>query len=294
MSSCGSVQHALPRPDLESGLQVDRQKPPQIAPLPTVPNPESAGNTAVPGRLTRSDWIQLGIGFAIAVAFVAVPILTWIGSYLSILVHELGHWLAGMLFGYPSVPAFDLQQGGGLTLHQDRSMFALVCVYVVALIPFLWLKRNRLGMAVWGGVILLFALAAQTRLHESVMILAGHSAELLIAGVFLYRAWANAAINTSSERPLYAALGLFMCWHVIRFAWQVLYDVDARADYLEGKIDCDNDLVRIASTTGLSMNAWLWLLIFGAVFVVILSFLAFRYQETWRGWMWRAIEDRGA
>jgi hypothetical protein len=273
---------------------MDHEGPPQIAPVSPAPDAGSLGAVDGPRLLTRSDWVQLGIGFGIAVVFMAVPILNWICSYLSILVHELGHWLAGMLFGYPSVPAFDLRQGGGLTLHQERSTFTLICVYVVALLPFIWLRRNRLGMAVWGGVLVFFALVTHTRLHEWAMILSGHGTEVLIAGVFLYRAWANAAINTSSERPLYAALGLFMSWHVIGFAWRVLYDVDARADYFVGKIDCDNDLVRIASLTGISMNAWLWLLIFGASAAVAVSFLAFRYQETWRGWVWRLIEDRSA
>jgi hypothetical protein len=192
------------------------------------------------------------------------------------------------------VPAFDLQQGGGLTLHQARSSFALACVYAVALIPFVWLRRNRLGLLVWTAMLLLFALAAQTRLHEWMMVLAGHGAEILLAGVFLYRAWANVAIETPNERPLYAALGLFMSWHVIGFAWRVLYDVDARTDYFTGKIDCDNDLVRMASMTGFPVNAWLWLLIGGATAAVAVSFLAFRYQETWRGWVWRAIEDRSS
>lgn len=264
--------------------------PPQIAPAPPPPGPEPTGVSSGPRRLAREDWIQLGIGFGIGVVFALVGILNWICSYLSILIHELGHWATGMLFGYPSVPAFDLQQGGGLTLHQERSPFALVCVYLVALLPFYWLRRNRLGLAVWGGTVLLFALAAHTRLHEFVLLAAGHGFEVLIAGVFLYRAWANAAINTASERPLYAALGLFMIWHVIAFAWGALHDVDARFDYMQGKIDCDNDFVRIQSLTGISMDAWLWFLLACAVAAVALSYLAFRFQSTWRNWVWRAIE----
>lgn len=223
-----------------------------------------------------------------------VPILGWIGSYLSILIHELGHWAMGMLFGYPSIPAFDLQQGGGVTLHQERSAFALACVYLVALLPLIWLRRNKLGLAVWCGMLVLLALAAHTRLHEFILLSAGHGFEVLIAGVFLYRAWANVEINTSAERPLYAALGLFMLGHVFAFGWQVVHDVDTRVDYMAGKIYCENDFVRIHEMTGISMDTWLWLLMFCAMAAVALSYLAFRYQAAWRGWVWRAIEDRGA
>lgn len=264
--------------------------PPQIAPAPVAPEPQVPETTPKVSRLTRADWVQVGIGFGIGVVFIAVKGLNWVASYLSILVHETGHWIAGMLFGYPSIPAFDFREGGGFTFHQERSLFGLFCIYVLALLPFFWLRRNKLGLAVWGGVVLLFALAAHTRLHDFLILAAGHGFEVLMAGVFLYRAWANAAINTPAERPLYAGLGLFMIWHVLAFAWLTIFDIDRRAWYLQGKLVCANDVVRIQDMTGLSMNTWLWMLMFFAIGTVALSYLAYRYQNAWRAWVWRAIE----
>ncbi len=240
-----------------------------------------------PRRLERADLVPLGIGFGIGAVVAAVPILNWVCSYLGILAHELGHFLAGMVFGYPSIPAFDLRQGGGITLHQDRSWLLLAGVYVAALLPFLRLRRNPPAAAVWGGAVLLFALVAHTRLHELVILAAGHVTEVVLGGVFLYRAWANASIQTPAE------LGLFLVWRPIVFSIRILHDAGARAEYLAGKIDCDNDFVRISSLTGIRMDAWLWMLIVLSAATAAASFLAFRYRRIWMGWARWLAGSRG-
>ena len=74
-----------------------------------------------PLPMHKEDWIVLAVGLGIAAIVFAVPLLKHIFGTLMILIHEMGHMIFGWILGYPSVPAFDLMYGGGVTLHTDRS-----------------------------------------------------------------------------------------------------------------------------------------------------------------------------
>jgi len=76
--------------------------------------------------------MRLFIISSILAAFFLLPFLSeWLGfdlplrgllfipftgvDYMRIFFHELGHCVTFWVFGYPAVPAFDFQYGGGMT-----------------------------------------------------------------------------------------------------------------------------------------------------------------------------------
>ena len=63
----------------------------------------------------------------------------------------------------------------------------------------------------------------------------GHGTELLIAGIFFYRALSGAAVVHSVERPLYAAIAFFIVFSDINFSYRLMTSPFARAEYADAK-----------------------------------------------------------
>ena len=239
----------------------------------------------------RETWINLGIGFAIAVVAAVIPMLNFIFGYLWTLVHEMGHTLVSFFFAYPAIPAFDFISGGGITMSaSQRWPFLLLCIYAAWTFLLWQFRRNRRSLTVLTAAMVLFAVAAHTSVHQALVLASGHGCQLIIGGVFLYRAWANSAITTGLERPLYAALGFNAIWDQLVFAYGLMSDSDTRERYLEGKAYVDNDLVRLSSLLDVPMNLPLAILIVCALLVLGASFLAFRYQPYWHALLARLLK----
>ena len=174
-------------------------------------------------------------GLVLALVFLFVPFLGFVLGYLGILVHELGHAATGWLFGYPSIPAFDFVYGGGVTSHESRKMLIVVIV-LAALAYGLWRLRGRpRGLIAAGVCAALYVLFAFTWLHDALITFMGHGAELIFAGIFLYRAISGSAIRVAAERPLYAFVGFFLVLHDLRFSWRLIHDAAERWAYQEAK-----------------------------------------------------------
>ena len=77
-------------------------------------------------QIDRGGWIALLGGFVVAFIPFFFPRFHWIMSYLTILVHELGHSAVAWLFGYPGVPTSSLQHGGGVAIHGPQATWLLV------------------------------------------------------------------------------------------------------------------------------------------------------------------------
>ncbi len=65
----------------------------------------------------------------------------------------MGHAIFGWIFGYPSLPAFDLIWGGGVTVHVDRSTALLLLVYALLVGLIVVYRRNKATVAVIGVII---------------------------------------------------------------------------------------------------------------------------------------------
>lgn len=183
----------------------------------------------------RDGWVSYASGFGAALVLLALPLAHFVFSYLTTLVHEMGHAAAGWLFGYPSVPAFDFTYGGGMTLQQDRVPLLVVAVAAAGGWG-AWALRDHAGPRN-GAIALLaaYALLAATRGHEAVIVAMGHGGELLFATLFLHRALSGRGCTAPLERPLYGVVGWFIVLSDVGFAWRLLTSSLHRELYEEAK-----------------------------------------------------------
>ena len=171
--------------------------------------------------IDRAGWLAFGGGGVVALVALQFPLLRTALSGLTTLVHEMGHAACGWLFGYPSIPAFDFDYGGGVTLQQDRipllvgAVIAAACYGAYAL-----RERPRLRNALIAGLALYVPLAL-TRGHEMLIVAMGHGGELSFATLALHRALSGRGCAAPAERPLYGLVGWFLVFSGVAFAWQL-------------------------------------------------------------------------
>jgi len=208
------------------------------------------------GRMGPAEWKVLGFGLVAAIVAYAIPFTRFVFSAIVTLFHELGHAVAGWLFGYASLPAFDLVYGGGLTHYGPFRLsiaFAIGCVFAYLA----WLfreNRKSLGIVAALFLIWLFFVTREWR-RELALGVAGHLSELILAGILFYKALAGVGWKAPTfERPLGAFVAFFVQIHSTLFAWCLLHDSAFMEWYRRGKGGAlMNDLESVA----LDLQIWL-------------------------------------
>jgi len=189
-----------------------------------------------PARGVESaGWLAFGAGLLLAVLTEVVPFLRVLVGYFVVLVHELGHALAGWLFGYPSIPAFDFTYGGGVTLHQGRAVAIVLAVYVVFAVLAFVFRRNPATLVVVGATTALYSVLLATGTADVFIIAMGHGGELFFAWLFLHRALSGRACHHAAERAAYAWIGFHVVFHDLRFAWGLATNAFQREMYAGAK-----------------------------------------------------------
>jgi hypothetical protein len=248
---------------------------------PVAPAPASgSGVLAFTGVEPR---VLAGMGIALGAAIlveVCMPLAGFVVRVLGTLAHEMGHAAMGLLLGRPSLPSFDLTNGGGVTYVSDRSA-GLMLIYGAVLAWFAWTRRaNRLAVGLLAGFGLAWGLLAfsDTWSHLAV-VAAGNWGRLLLAGIFLFRALTGVAVAHAAERWLYAGIGWLTLVQAECEAWELMGPGDAQERYLAGKAGVDNDWVILAEERGTSLE-WVagWHIVLGGVIPV----------AVWALWRWRA------
>ncbi len=186
--------------------------------------------------LDAAGWTALGIGLALAIATLVLPLLEMVVGYFVVLVHEMGHAAAGWLFGYPSLPAFDFRYGGGVTTHSGTQSKLIVVGVLGALGALGWAFRsNALSLGLVAGLAALYAALAFTTAHQAAIVAMGHGSELIFAFLFLQRAFTGNACALPAERPLYAWIGFYVVFYSTGFAWRLATSALARQQYADAK-----------------------------------------------------------
>ena len=231
------------------------------------------------GRIGRAEMVVLGSGLAGAVIAYAIPFTRAVFSALITLFHELGHAVAGWILGYPSLPAFDLVYGGGLTHHGAfRPSIAVAIAGMFAWLAWLFREnRKTQALVVAVSLIWLFVVTREWR-REIVFAAAGHLSEFILAGILFYKALAGVGWRSPElERPLGAFIAFFVQIHATVYAWRLVHDETFRELYRRGKGGAMmNDLEVVA----LDLQIWLgvtpqiegvarWLLVFSALPIVV-------------------------
>jgi len=237
--------------------------------------------------VTATAWKMLAFGMVAALGVMWLPFVKVVLSAFSTLFHEFGHALLAWIFGYPSIPAFDLQYGGGVALHFERSMPLLWLVYT----SFAWLllRYRQQGGAVILLVcaILFYSLLAFTPAHRVIALFMGHGTELLFSGLFLFRAMSGHATFHSLERALYGFIGFFLLFRATEFVFQFLYDPAYNAFYYEGKRGTANDFIRVASMTGVTTDNVFRFFFVCALSTPLIAWFVYRHEPQWHPWLRR-------
>ena len=197
----------------------------------------------------------------LAAAFVPSVLLGWffpfrvMGEGISFLVHELGHTLVAWSFGCSAMPAIVLT----IVFEQNRAVAAIVWA-ALAVLAFRYRRAPHWNVALLAAAAL-YPLIAFTKAHVTAFDLGGHLAEAAFA------AWAFRRAVTSErpewERVVWAFFAFYLVARNVRLFAGVAFSSDLRTDYLTIAIAGQNDLVKVAATTGVGLTTL-------AVFVALL------------------------
>lgn len=251
-----------------------------------------------PAALSREAWRALGLGLGLAIILSLIPWTRVLFNPLITIAHELGHAVVAWVFGYPAVPAFDFAYGGGVTaIEEEQRMWIVALVYGLMGYAGWRVRRHRPTVLGVAGLIVLYSFVVFSDWSEVLILSMGHGTELIIAGIFLYRAMSGDAVLQVDERPAYAMAGLLILFHDISFAWGLTTDEFARELYDEGKGGMMNDFTVVVLhlrgyVRGIAVaDIGRWFLV-GCGVTVVAASLAHRYQNRIAGW-WDQAWSRG-
>jgi len=187
-----------------------------------------------------------------ACALTFFPLLSFLLSPLTIIVHEIGHTVVLWLFGFPAIPAFDFANGGGVTLSDLERAPSTIWAWGVGVLALGWWQRLRPPVLVALGVGVLVYFWMYDSVRETLAItLGGHAGELAFATLFLYRGLTGWGCRIEVERFLYAFIAFMIFFASLRLGLSLSGDAMERYWYLQGKGGIDHDLV-----TGSRILSW--------------------------------------
>lgn len=179
--------------------------------------------------------------------------LGWLGAgmvYMATFFHEIGHTLFMWFYGYPTVPMFDFQHGGGLAYaFADQQVGILVFVWAAIICAIWYFRENTFLQILLGLLLILNWSTAFTHYHTIGMNFGGPAFEPLIAGFLLFRAIFDLAPRGIFERFLNAFFGFGMIFQVFINAYGLIKSEAYRLVYYEQKgTHGFGDFDRIANT----------------------------------------------
>lgn len=254
-------------PRAATAPEPDPRAEPVSDPVPDLePNPEAPVVADAPSAVARPrspvPAVSGGAGAAwrglspavrtLVVAFVPSVLLGWffpfrvMGEGISFLVHELGHTFVAWFFGCSAMPAIVMT----IVFAQSRVFAALVwCGLVFLAVKYRHAPRWNVGFA---ALALLYPLVAFTGAHLTAFDLGGHFAEVVFAAWAFRRAVRGE--RPEWERPVWAFFAFYLVARNVKLFGGVVLSAAARTDYLTIAITGQNDLVKVAATTGLALT----------------------------------------
>ena len=175
------------------------------------------------------------VGFGLAIVALVVRQVGFVVGVLITVIHELGHVATAWIFGSPALPSFDLFYGGGVSHTFARQPVLILLVYAAFAGLAYRLRDQRRVLVAILVVVGLYSGVVFSPLREILITAMGHGMELLLAGVFLYRALSGSHVLRSQERPLYAFLGLYIVLTDARLAIRLISSHEFREDYGQAK-----------------------------------------------------------
>ena len=219
---------------------------PSVARRSALPAPGARGGVAAAWRALSPAVRALVIAFVPSSSSAGFFPFRVMGEGISFLVHELGHTLVAWFFGCSAMPAIVMT----IVFAQNRAVAAIVW----GTLAFLAVKYRRAPgwNAGFAALAVLYPFVAFTQAHVTAFDLGGHLAEVAFA------AWAfRRAVR--GERPeweqlVWAFFAFYLVARNVVLFGGVVLSAAARTDYLTVAITGQNDMVKVAATTGLELT----------------------------------------
>jgi len=191
-------------------------------------------------------WAYLALGLVSAPALAIVPVVSFMGWFLSSLVHEMGHASAAWLCGMPAFPAISLE-GHAAAMHSPQ-IVPLALFITCMLVFFAWRRfEGRTRWIVCAALVLVHLFLCFTSAREVLHLLAGHLAEFSFSCMCLFRALSGGFTSSRAERALHGTLGWFLLGRNVWLCWGLVTSSGARALYqTNGSFGLTNDYIRLA------------------------------------------------
>lgn len=199
---------------------------------------------SAPGWLDL-PWKLLAVA-ALASQLFALPVFSYMGWFLSSLVHEMGHAAFAWGVGMPAFPAIRLD-GHAAAMHSAQVPW-LAFAIAGGLAYLAWLRREHVPQAVaLGALAVAFpCIAFANAARELLFLLMGHGGELTFATIALVRA-TNDEDHGTLERGLYATLAWYLLWKNATLFFGLATSTQALIEYSgSGSFGMTNDLIRAA------------------------------------------------
>ncbi|MCB1052517.1 MAG: hypothetical protein H6510_02315 [Acidobacteria bacterium] len=252
---------------------------PRTTPRPAEQSLRFQAESDGPEPISRSLWIQLGIGTGLGLLFTQSAMLSFILQYLFILVHEIGHALTAWALAIPAVPAFDFSFGGGATLTFDKNWSLRFLIYLLGFGTAGWAfsKGGKpIGLLVLIG---LYALVDFTSLSSVMVTTMGHGFEWIIMILFVYRGLSGRSVIHQVERPLYVLLATWGAVNRCSMGWGLWSSAYLRETYSAAKgghMEMDLDI--LAQVIGTSTQSLGLLFALISLATLPIGYLCYRYE----------------
>ncbi|MDY0009065.1 MAG: hypothetical protein RBS08_05110 [Bdellovibrionales bacterium] len=179
-------------------------------------------------------------------------------TYLMLFFHEIGHTVGWWIFGYPALPSFNFEYGGGMTYSFTRSWLVLGGVWLGAAVlgAKLWQSRDLALLGILGGAVLLHGILILTGGDQLLPIATGHLAEIFVGSFCLLRAFLGTTDSRRGavERWLNMIFGCFTLVHNVGLTGLLMFHDIGRAVYAAQKGGhLQGDMDRIAIGLGLPL-----------------------------------------
>ena len=237
------------------------------------PDGRAASAARVARGVVESPWLWLGIGLLLAPLFGFAPLLSYMGWFVSALVHEMGHCVAALFTGHSAHPVIRLD-GHAMAQHGRQHAVLVWGTWIGLAGLAYWLRERRAWCIAVGVLALVYPVFAWTDFGELFHLLAGGLGELAFAVIALSRCYSGGFTHNNAERAVYGMLGFYLVGSQIGLCTGILGDAYERHRYLAGgSFGLTNDYVRAADLLGWDLDAIVMLMLVASFIAVGLGIL---------------------
>ncbi len=158
-------------------------------------------------------------------------------SLIDTMFHEIGHTVFAWLFGYPSLPSFDLQHGGGMSYYFERHWMIQVTAWLAAGYGAYLLYNDFDRRLFFAAITCIFVYIAvsMSDIHQIIIDFMGHGFSILTGSFFILRSLMGWTEKRPGEKWVSAFLGYFIIFSNIKLSWKLIYDIDYQEEYWNQK-----------------------------------------------------------